>query len=80
MRWCNVMHGDDVVIILFFFSEVIFTPSGTLMGPSSALPMIPAQNMSLLADVAALLGHAGHPPTVHYSNHLDHPGLHSTHQ
>ncbi|KAJ8271670.1 hypothetical protein COCON_G00105290 [Conger conger] len=31
-------------------------------------------------DVAALLGHGGRPPTIHYSIHLDHPGLHGTHQ
>ncbi len=29
-----------------YFAEVIFTPSGTLKGPTSSLPMIPAQNMT----------------------------------
>uniref|UniRef100_A0AAR2IPD9 FtsJ RNA 2'-O-methyltransferase 3 n=1 Tax=Pygocentrus nattereri TaxID=42514 RepID=A0AAR2IPD9_PYGNA len=30
-----------------YFAEVIFTISGTLKGPTSSLPMIPAQNMTL---------------------------------
>ncbi|CAI9560045.1 unnamed protein product, partial [Staurois parvus] len=32
-----------------------------------------------LADVAALLEQGGRLPTIHYSIHLDHPGLHGTH-
>ena len=34
----------------------------------------------LLADIAALLGHGDHAPTIHYSIHFNHPGLHGTHQ
>ncbi len=55
------MHEDDFAaegtVLLFvpwkkvvrnsiYFAKVIFTPSGTLKGPTSSLPMIPAQNMT----------------------------------
>ena len=90
MTWCIVMHEDEAQFFFLYhgrkwsvrnstyFSEVIFTPSEILKGPTGCLPMTPAQKMTpchLLADVAALLGHGGRQPTIHYSIHLDHPGL-----
>ena len=60
MRWCVVLHEDYLLPECWAFAAVprnkrrfryvsvfIFTPSGTLSGPTSSLPIIPAQNMTL---------------------------------
>lgn len=54
-----------------YFSEVIFTPSGTLKSLLSPHDSSPKHDS---------LGHGGHPSTTHYPIHVDHPGLHGTHQ
>ena len=54
-RWfCYRRHGSSFCTMeesgqseTLYPSKVIFTPSGILKGPSSSLPMIPAQNMTL---------------------------------